>query len=76
MRTNLRFCAIAAVIGIAGSQAALAGEQIKTANGAVEGGKTASGIRIFRGIPFAAPPVGDLRWKAPRPAQNLSLIHI
>jgi para-nitrobenzyl esterase len=25
---------------------------------------------MFRGIPFAAPPVGDLRWKAPQPVKN------
>jgi para-nitrobenzyl esterase len=24
-------------------------------------------VKIFMGIPFAAPPVGDLRWKAPQP---------
>lgn len=27
------------------------------------------GIQIFKGIPFAAPPVGDLRWKAPQPVK-------
>src|SRR3954447_13959713 len=43
--------------------------QVKTANGILEG-TYESGIRIFRGIPFAAPPVGDLRWKEPQPVKN------
>ena len=44
--------------------------QVKTANGIVEGVKEKSGIYSFKGIPFAAPPIGDLRWKEPRPVKN------
>ena len=38
--------------------------------GQVQGVKAAcdlDGIYVFRGIPYAAPPIGDLRWKAPQP---------
>jgi len=28
---------------------------------------TDPGVRVFKGLPFAAPPVGDLRWREPRP---------
>lgn len=46
--------------------------QVKTANGLVEGTIETSGIRSFKGIPFAQPPVGDLRWKEPQPVKNWS----
>jgi para-nitrobenzyl esterase len=42
---------------------------IQTENGKVSGYKSGE-ITIFKGVPFAAPPVGDLRWKAPQPAKN------
>jgi para-nitrobenzyl esterase len=42
---------------------------IKTQNGLVSGYKNGE-ITIFKGIPFAAPPLGDLRWKAPKPVKN------
>jgi len=35
-------------------------------------GTKADGVRRFLGIPFAAPPVGDLRWKAPQAAPSWS----
>ncbi|MEJ0082332.1 MAG: carboxylesterase family protein, partial [Puia sp.] len=39
---------------------------IDTKYGRVEGYQEEN-IRIFKGIPFAAPPMGDLRWKSPQP---------
>jgi len=43
----------------------------KTANGIIEGNyDTKTGIQKYFGIPFAKPPVGDLRWKAPQPLDN------
>lgn len=37
-------------------------------DGALVGRVDSSGLLLFKGIPYAAPPVGDLRWRAPRPA--------
>jgi para-nitrobenzyl esterase len=46
-------------------------EVVQTAKGAVRG-ETVTDVGytafIYRGIPYAAPPVGDLRWKPPQPA--------
>jgi para-nitrobenzyl esterase len=39
---------------------------VKVDGGQVEG-TLENDIYVFRGIPFAAPPVGELRWKAPQP---------
>lgn len=44
--------------------------QVQTACGILEGTLDTSGIRMFKGIPYAAPPVGNLRWKAPQPVKS------
>jgi len=43
--------------------------RVQTANGLLEG-VNESGLHSFKGIPFAEPPVGDLRWKEPQPLHN------
>jgi para-nitrobenzyl esterase len=40
---------------------------VKVEGGLVQG-TAEDGLTVYRGIPFAAPPVGDLRWRAPQPA--------
>jgi len=41
---------------------------VQITGGRISGTRNQTGdIHIFRGIPFAAPPVGGLRWKAPQP---------
>jgi len=48
-------------------------EEVRTANGVLEGVISADGkVRTFKGISYAAPPVGPLRWKAPQPPTSWS----
>jgi para-nitrobenzyl esterase len=61
--------AITAAVIVAGIELrAMIPEQVKIESGLIAG--TASGqpsVRVFKGIPFAAPPTGENRWKAPQP---------
>jgi para-nitrobenzyl esterase len=44
-------------------------EPIRIETGLVQG-LTQGGVSVYRGIPFAAAPIGDLRWRAPQPATS------
>ncbi|MDQ0697925.1 MULTISPECIES: carboxylesterase/lipase family protein [Streptomyces] len=45
--------------------------RVTTAEGPVQG-SVAGAVRTFQGIPYAAPPTGERRWKAPRPVRSWS----
>ncbi|HMK39852.1 MAG TPA: carboxylesterase family protein [Bacteroidota bacterium] len=63
------FCA--ACMLLFGPQAARAGDTLLTIDaGRIRGVMEAPGsaVRVFRGIPYARPPTGDLRWRPPQPA--------
>ena len=51
------------------SAAAQDAPQVHIVNGILEG-IDCSGVKVFKGVPFAAPPVGNLRWKAPQPVEK------
>ena len=42
---------------------------VRTENGLIAG-SIDNEVHVFKGIPFAAPPIGELRWKAPQPVVN------
>ncbi len=64
----LTLCLVGMNRAMAAPQSAAGPEIVVIDSGQVQGTVSAdSKVRMFRGIPFAAPPVGPLRWKAPQP---------
>ena len=62
--------AAAAVVAFTVTMPAAIPDPVKTENGLVSGVTLPSGVQAYKGIPFAAPPVGPLRWKEPQPAAD------
>jgi para-nitrobenzyl esterase len=59
---------VIATAAVAQVPADLAHNQAQVANGRLAGSMLPSGIHAFKGVPYAAPPVGSLRWREPQPA--------
>ena len=68
MRTRLSIAVLAITpFAVTLSQGA---PRAQTVNGAVAGIALPSGVKAFRGVPFAAPPVRENRWRPPQPVKN------
>jgi para-nitrobenzyl esterase len=62
IRTALALAAAGALVATGA-----ASQEVRIEDGALKG-VAADGVESFKGIPYAAPPVGPLRWRAPQPA--------
>jgi para-nitrobenzyl esterase len=68
--TRLLWCSLAALVvamGV-GTTASLQTRLVVRVEGGELQGVVDDGVDAFKGVPFAAPPVGDLRWRPPQPA--------
>ncbi len=59
--------AAALLVGYSVITSAAISDPVTTASGKLSGVTLKSGVRAFKGIPFGAPPIGELRWREPQP---------
>ncbi len=65
----VQWAGLIVLIGVFSANAVTAADEVTVAGGKLQGTTNEDHtVRMFKGIPFAAAPVGALRWKAPQPA--------
>ena len=66
---RLGWAIVVAAVAAANTGAAMPTDPVRIETGLVTG-VAADSVESFKGLPFAAPPVGALRWRAPQPAAS------
>lgn len=68
---RIHSCTLTSLLAVGLAGHALAADRVKIDSGILEATTApVNGVRSFKGIPFAAPPVGDLRWREPQPVKK------
>src|SRR5262249_34391271 len=70
-RRSARRIALFVVLAAFSAAVARSADEVTVRSGKLKGAYNSDhSVLMFKGVPFAAPPVGDLRWKAPQPARR------
>src|SRR5262245_61348380 len=72
-RRSARRIALFVVLAAFSAAVARSADEVTVESGKLKGIYSSDrSVLMFKGVPFAAPPVGDLRWRAPQPAKSWS----
>ena len=71
LKVDTTYAVVVAVVALAAVLSAAISDPMRTDAGLIAAASNSpDGVRVFRGIPFGAPPVGPLRWKVPQPVAH------